>query len=142
MTTDVRWHLRGSVGYTYSGDEARHLLRHRWDWGNPETWFESDAGQLLGVVTNGERAMVTLVDAVGGPAEHLVDPRGEISSGGFVLPHGQADGYADRDTVAFDLAGQAVAHFIEHGSWPVAFDSGVGSACPPSPERDTDGHGG
>ncbi|MCX4781873.1 hypothetical protein [Streptomyces sp. NBC_01264] len=102
MTTENRWHLRGSAGYAYSGDEARNLLRHRWDWGNPETWFESDAGQLLGVITDGERATVTLVAAEGGPGEHLVDPRGD----------GSADGFA------FDLAAQAVAHFIERGSWP------------------------
>lgn len=126
MTTDDRWHLQGSVGYTYSGDEARNLLRHRWDWGNPETWFESDTGQLLCVVTNGERAMVMLVDAEGGPGEHLVDPRGEGSSGGFVLSNGQADSCADRDTVPFDVAGHAVAHFIEHGSWPPMVVSAAG----------------
>ncbi|MFD6892765.1 hypothetical protein [Streptomyces sp. NPDC059957] len=130
MTTEDRWHLQGSADYAYSGDEARNLLRHRLDWGNPETWFESDAGRLLGVVTNGERAMVTWVDAEGGPGEHLVDPRGEGSSGGFALSNGQAGSYADRDTVAFDVAGHAVAHFIDHGSWPptgVSVASGRGA---------------
>jgi hypothetical protein len=28
------------------------------------------------------------------------------------------DSYADRDTVAFGVAGRAVAHFIDHGVWP------------------------
>lgn len=120
MATGNRWHLQGSPGYAYSGDEARHLLRHRWDWGNPETWFESDAGQLLGVVTDGERARVTVVDSEGGPGEQLVDPCGGTSSGGPVRSSGPADGFADGDTVAFEVAGHAVAHVIEHGSWPPA----------------------
>lgn len=117
-TTNDRWHLRGSVGHTYSGDEARYLLRHRWDWGNPETWFESDTGRLLGVVTNGERAMVMLLNAEGDPGTHLVDPRAEGSSGGYVLSNGQSDSYAGQDTVDFDSAGKAVAHLVEHGTWP------------------------
>lgn len=119
MTTTHRWHLQGSAGHAYSGEEARYLLRHRWDWANHETWFENDAGRLLAVVTNGERAMVMLLDGEGEPGEHLVDPRGECSSGGYVLSNGQVDSYADRDTVTFDVAGRAVAYFIEHGTWPV-----------------------
>ncbi|MFI5987727.1 Imm1 family immunity protein [Streptomyces sp. NPDC051555] len=118
MTPNGRWHLQGSAEHAYSGEEARQLLRHRWDWANQETWFENDAGRLLGVVTNGERAMVVLLDGDGDPGEHLVDPRGEGSSGGYRLSNGQADSYEDRDTVAFDTAAQAVAYFIEHGTWP------------------------
>ncbi|MFK0049426.1 hypothetical protein ACIQU4_36095 [Streptomyces sp. NPDC090741] len=118
MTTTNPWHLQGSDGHAYSGQEARQLLRHRWDWANQETWFENDAGRLLAVLTNGERAMVVLLDGEDGPGEHLVDPRAEGSSGGYLLSNGQVDGYADRDTVAFDVAGHAVAHMIEHGTWP------------------------
>ncbi|MBT2540063.1 hypothetical protein J7E99_04915 [Streptomyces sp. ISL-44] len=118
MTTTNRWHLQGSAGHAYSGAEARQLLRNRWDWGNQETWFENEAGRLLAVVTNGERSMVVLLDGEGDPGEHLVDPRGEGSSGGYLLSNGQDDTYADRDTVAFDVAGHAVAYFIEHGTWP------------------------
>ncbi|NXY96488.1 hypothetical protein HYE82_19255 [Streptomyces sp. BR123] len=70
------------------------------------------------MVTNGERAMVALLDGEDNPGEHLVDPRGESSSDGYVLSNGQVDSYADRDTVAFDVAGHAVAYFIEHGTWP------------------------
>ncbi|WP_412074688.1 hypothetical protein ACLF6K_00520 [Streptomyces xanthophaeus] len=72
----------------------------------------------MAVVTNGERAMVMLVEGEGASAEHLVDPRGEGSSDGYTLSNGQVDRYADRDTVAFDVAGHAVAYFIEHGTWP------------------------
>ncbi|WP_405497310.1 hypothetical protein [Streptomyces sp. NBC_00096] len=118
MTTADRWHLRGSADHAYAGAEARHLLRHRLDWGNPETWFESGTGRLLGVVTNGERAKVTLLDGEGDPGEHLADPRAEGSSGGYALPDGRTGSHADRDTVTLDAAGHAVAHLIEHGTWP------------------------
>ncbi|WP_405705136.1 hypothetical protein [Streptomyces sp. NBC_00069] len=118
MATTNRWHLQGSVDYAYSGQEAGALLHRRLDWATQETWFESDAGQLLAVVTNGERAMVMVLDGEGDPGKHLVYPRGEGFSAGYVLSSGQVDTYADRDTVAFDFAEQAVAHFIEHGTWP------------------------
>ncbi|WP_329376053.1 hypothetical protein OG625_01265 [Streptomyces sp. NBC_01351] len=130
MTTTNRWHLQGTGGHAYSGEEARQLLRHRWDWGSQETWFEDDAGRLLAVVTNGERAMVVLLEREDEPGEHLVDPRGEGFSGDYRLSNGQVDTYADRDTVAFDVAGHALAHFIEHDTWPtevtVETDCGCG----------------
>ncbi|MET9322324.1 hypothetical protein ABZX75_19360 [Streptomyces sp. NPDC003038] len=118
LTTTNRWHLQGSGGHTYSGEEARQLLRSRRDWGSQETWFENDAGRLLAVVTNGERAMVVLFNGADDSGEHLADPRGEGSSGGYLLSNGQVDTYADRDTVAFDVGGHVVAYFIEHGIWP------------------------
>ncbi|CAM5292208.1 hypothetical protein SAVIM338S_00316 [Streptomyces avidinii] len=120
MTLTDRWHLRGSADHAYSGEEARHLLRHRWDWGNQETWFENGAGRILVVVTNGERARVMLMDGEGDLGQHLVDPRGEGSSSAYRLSNGQIDSYADRETVPFDVAGHAVAHLIEHGIWPSA----------------------
>ncbi|MFE3559449.1 hypothetical protein ACFXKW_32030 [Streptomyces sp. NPDC059193] len=110
--------MQGSAGHAYSGEQARHLLRHRWDWANQETWFENDAGWLLGVVTNGERAMVVRFDRDGGPGEHLVDPHGTGTSGGYLLSNGQVDSYDDRDTVTFEAAARAVAYFIDHGTWP------------------------
>ncbi|THA86553.1 hypothetical protein [Streptomyces sp. A0592] len=113
-----RWHLHGSAGHAYSGAEAGRLLWHRRDWATLDTWFESDAGRLLNVVTNGERAMVALLNGEGDPGEHLVDPRAEGTSGGYPLPNGQVDGYADRDTVPFDVATRAVGYFIDHGTWP------------------------
>ncbi|MGW7103838.1 hypothetical protein [Streptomyces sp. NPDC054838] len=113
-----RWHLQGSAGHAYSGEEARQLLRHRWDWASQETWFENDAGELLAVVTNGQRAKVTLTGRSGDFDEYLVDPRGAGCSGGYLMSTGQVDSYDDRDTVTFDVAGHAVAHLIEHGAWP------------------------
>ncbi|WP_143094381.1 hypothetical protein [Streptacidiphilus jiangxiensis] len=114
-----RWRLRGTTGSrSYSGREARELLGHRLDWASQETWFEDETGQLLAVITNGTRAMVMLMHGDGDPGEHLIDPRGEGRSGGFLLANGQVDTYADRDTVAFGVAGQAVEHLIDHDVWP------------------------
>lgn len=114
-----RWRLRGGAAdHTYSGEQARQLLGHRLDWASQETWFEDEHGRLLAVVTNGTRAMVMLMHEGGDPGEHLIDPRGEGRSGGFVLGNGQVDTYADRDTVVFSVAGRAVAHLIDHGVWP------------------------
>lgn len=118
MTTSNRWHLHGSRGHAYSGEEARLLLGNRLDWANQETWFEDDEDRLLAVVTNGKRAMVVLMNAEGDPGEHLVDPSGEGHTGGYLLSNGQIDVYADRDTVPFTVAARAVAHLIDHGTWP------------------------
>jgi hypothetical protein len=111
--------LRGvAASREYSGEEARELLGHRLDWASQETWFEDEQGQLPAVVTNGTRAMVMLMHGDGDPGEHLIDPRGEGRSGGFLLANGQVDTYADRDTVTFGVAGRAVAHLIDHDIWP------------------------
>lgn len=114
-----RWRLRdGASDYAYSGAEVGALLGRRFDWASQETWFEDEHGRLLAVVTNGTRAMVRLLRGDGDPGEHLIDPRGAGRSGGFFLANGQAETYADRDTVAFDVAARAVAHLIDHGVWP------------------------
>ncbi|MFB0633449.1 hypothetical protein [Streptomyces sp. AB3(2024)] len=118
MTMSHPWRLLGSASDGYSGAEARSLLVRRLDWASQETWFEDGRGRLLSLVTNGERAMVALVDGAGDPGEHLVDPRAEGISGGYLLSNGQIDTYSDRETVAFSVACRAVEHFIEHDAWP------------------------
>ncbi|GAA1961061.1 hypothetical protein [Kitasatospora viridis] len=118
MNTLHRWHLQGSTAHAYSGEEARRLVGNRFDWASQETWFEDEQGRLLAVVTNGERAMVTLMHGAGDPGEHLIDPGAEGSSDGYLLSNGQSDTYADRDTVPFGVAARAVAHVIDHGGWP------------------------
>ncbi|WP_371677472.1 hypothetical protein [Streptomyces sp. NBC_01276] len=118
MTMSHRWRLLGSASDGYSGAEARSLLVRRLDWASQETWFDDGRGRLLSVVTNGERAMVALVDGEGDPGEHLVDPRAEGVSGGYLLSNGQIDTYSDRETVPFPVACRAVEHFIEHDAWP------------------------
>ncbi|NUR63474.1 MAG: hypothetical protein HOV87_33160 [Catenulispora sp.] len=126
-----RWRLQGSASgehaYFYSGEEARLLLGNRLGHGSQETWFEDDQGRLLGVITNGERAMVVLLDGAGEAGEHLVDPGGQGRSDGFLLANGQVDAYDDRDTVVFGVAGRAVAQLIDHGGWPD--DVVVGGGC-------------
>ncbi|MET9959929.1 hypothetical protein ABZ128_12845 [Streptomyces sp. NPDC006326] len=118
MAIPQRWRLQGTASDGYSGKEAGELLVRRLDWASQETWFENGQGRLLSVVTNGERAMVALLDDSAGLGEHLVDPEGTGISGGYVLANGQIDTYSDRDTVPFPVACRAVAHFIEHGHWP------------------------
>ncbi|MGO4463770.1 hypothetical protein AB4039_41920 [Streptomyces sp. M-16] len=127
MTMSHRWRLPGSASEGYSGAEARSLLVRRLDWASQETWFEDGRGRLLAVVTNGERAMVVLVDGEGDPGEHLVDPRAEGVSGGYLLSNGQIDTYSDRETVPFPVACRAVEHLIEHDAWP--YDV-VADRCP------------
>ncbi|WP_374771954.1 hypothetical protein OG756_01350 [Streptomyces sp. NBC_01310] len=118
MAASPHWHLKGSPGHGYSGKEAWQLLVKRFDWASFETLFEDGQGRQLAVVTNGERAMVVLTDTEGSPGEHLADPHADGSSGRFPLSYGRIDTYADRDTVTFDLACRAVAHFITHATWP------------------------
>ncbi|MCX5174184.1 hypothetical protein [Streptomyces virginiae] len=118
MSHTSRWHLQGSAEHSYSGEEARQLLRHRWDWATQETRFENEAGHILTVVTNGQRARVVLLNENGDLGEHLIDPRGTDSSGGYPLSNGQSGTHADRETVTFEAAGHAVAHLIAHGVWP------------------------
>ncbi|WP_331729959.1 hypothetical protein [Streptomyces sp. NBC_00073] len=118
MAVPQRWRMEGHASDGYSGAQARSLLIRRLDWASQETWFEDGRGRLLSVVTNGERAMVALTDGAGGPGEHLVDPRGEGVSGGYLRSSGQIDTYSDRETVPFPVACRAVEHFFEHGTWP------------------------
>ncbi|GAA1980947.1 hypothetical protein [Catenulispora subtropica] len=118
MATPRRWQLMDSAGPGYTGDEARRLLSNRADHGTYETWFEAGDGRLLAVCTNGERALVMLLADEGDSGQHLVDLQATGESGGFVLGNGQADVYANRDTVPFATAGRAVAHLIDHDVWP------------------------
>lgn len=59
---------------------AISLLRSRLRSGRCETWFESDSGELLAVVTSGERAMVMLLREPGDAGEHAVDELKLVSS--------------------------------------------------------------
>lgn len=118
MAVSSRWHLQGCPDHAYSGEEARLLLGNRLAVARQETWFEDEQGRLLTVVTNGARSMVMLTAEEGDPGEHLIDSGGTGRSGGYSLSNGQVDIYADRDTVAFDVAGRSVAHFIDFGVWP------------------------
>lgn len=82
------------------------------------TWLESSDGRALGLVSNGVRAMVVLMNGEGEAGEHAVDETALGSSGGFVLENGQLDEYADEDTVPLDLGLRIVASVVEYGTPP------------------------
>jgi hypothetical protein len=93
---------------------AVSLIHARLEVRKCETWFESDSGRLLAVVTNGVRAMVVLLREPGDPGEHAVDRSADGSTGGgYVFDNGQVDTYADRDTVPLAVAIELVAAVID-----------------------------
>ncbi|WP_235617374.1 hypothetical protein [Streptomyces thermolilacinus] len=69
-------------------------------------------------MTNGERAMMSLLDEEGDPGEHAVDPGARGSSRGFVLSDGQHDEYPDEDTVPLEETFRVLRHILSAGSWP------------------------
>jgi hypothetical protein len=95
-------------------DGAESLVRARLHRGEYETWFESDSGELMAVVTNGDRAMVMLLREPGDAGEHAVDASADAStSGGYVLANGQVDAYANRDTVPLATAMSLLSAVID-----------------------------
>ena len=109
---ETRWKAQ-DTGDPVHAAAAIALVRDRLETGHHETWFESDSGQLLAVVTNGERAMVMLLQEVGDAGEHAIDTSVGVSmSGGYALENGQVDTYADRDNVPLTLAMDHVADII------------------------------
>ena len=93
---------------------AESLIRTRLDCGAFETWFESDSGEVLAVVTNGERAMVMLLREPGDAGEHAIDASADTStSDGYVLDNGHVDSYADRGTVPLATAMRLLSAIID-----------------------------
>lgn len=106
------WRVQ-ETNFPISASAALELLRSRTADHRYETWFEHDDGRLLGVVTNGERAMMLLLDDDGDPGEHAVDPTAAASeSNGYRLGNGQVDTYPDADTVPFETAMRLVHDII------------------------------
>lgn len=87
----VTWHL--------TGHEAVTLIRERLSKGDRETWLSNSDGSVLGVTTNGERAMVVLLNDEDDPGAHAIDPLATGRQSGYVLDNGQDDTYANRDTL-------------------------------------------
>lgn len=118
--TGTGWRLSDAddAGVGYDGEQARRLIGSRFAWATAETWFAADDGRRLGVVTNGARAMVILMNGDDDPGEHLAAFGAEGESRGYILAGGQCDTYADRDTAPLDTAGRAIAYLIDHGTWP------------------------
>ncbi|ACU35863.1 hypothetical protein Amir_1915 [Actinosynnema mirum DSM 43827] len=107
-------------GRPVAADEVGELLRGRIAAGALETWFASASGRSLAVVSNGERAMVLLLEHEGDPGEHAVDPDVDPDgwSDGYELANGQSDEYPDADTVPLAEALRIVEHVVAGGSWP------------------------
>jgi hypothetical protein len=112
----VHWRL-GRDGTVVTGREAADLLRRRANEGVLETWLIRDDGPVIGIVTNGSRAMVVWMAEPGDPGRHAVDPgAGEGRGDGYRLGNGQVDRYADRDTVPFALARRIVTELLDSGT--------------------------
>jgi hypothetical protein len=110
---DDRWQLPGGEAVA-AGRAAVALILARLAAGIGETWFESDRGHLVAIVTNGERALVMLFRVVGDEGDHLVDPTaGDGSRGGYRLSNGQTDIYRDRDTVTLVRALEIVEAIVD-----------------------------
>jgi hypothetical protein len=68
------------------------------------------------MVTNGDRAMVALLDESGDPGEHMVDPGASGMATGFMLDNGQIDEYANADTVPLEQALVCIAALVAGAS--------------------------
>lgn len=93
------WWLAGSSERALIVGEMPAIVRERMPAGQLSTCFEADAGRVLQIVTNGERAMVMLLAGSDGTGGHAIDPTATGSSAGYLLENGQEDEYADHDTV-------------------------------------------
>lgn len=113
------WSLLDRPDEAVDADALAEVVAGRAAAGTVSTWLTSSQGRRLGLVSNGSRAMVLLLDHDGDPGEHAVDPdAGTGSSDGYVLENGQVDEYPDQDTVPVDEAVRIVAHVLAHGAPP------------------------
>jgi hypothetical protein len=101
-----------------NGHEAAELVSTNVRDGRLTTYFESDEGRMLMVVSNGTRAMVVLMGGAGDPGEHAVSPGAAGSSDGYVLENGQQDTYEDADTVPLTGALELVRSIVASGKPP------------------------
>jgi hypothetical protein len=111
---EERWAVRdtGPVTSEVIGD----FLRGRIAAGEMTTWLESSIGRTVGLVANGARAMLVLMEHEGDAGFHAVDLNAASDArGGYVLENGQVDTYPDRDTVPIEDAVEAVAVLVESG---------------------------
>lgn len=111
---DERWVLRGSG--PLRSEHVEHVLRDRIAAGELTAWLESSHGRTVGLVTNGTRAMLVLMEHEGDAGFHAVDPGAtDATEGGYLLDNGQVDTYADRDTVPLPEALRALVVLVGAG---------------------------
>ena len=107
------WKLQGDDA-GLDGRTAAELVVARLERDIRTTWLESDRGRIACLVTNGERALLMVLDHVQDAGEHLIDEAAEdVESTGYVLENGQVDSYADRDTVPLASALAALREMID-----------------------------
>ena len=111
------WSVLDETG-ALSGRQAVELLSAEIEDGRLATYFESDRGRMLAVVSNGSRAMVVLMNGQADPGEHAVSPGSTGSSDGYVLENGQEDTYDDADTVPLEDALDIVRSVVDSGAPP------------------------
>ncbi|MBU2669404.1 hypothetical protein KOI35_38420 [Actinoplanes bogorensis] len=113
------WHF-AHENSELTGGNAITRLRERTATGELETWLRHDDGRVLAVVTNGNRAMVMIMDEPDDPGRHAVDLGAKGEESGYRLSNGQVDRYHNSDTVPLDAALDAVRELIDHDRWPAA----------------------
>ncbi|WP_454294114.1 hypothetical protein [Salana multivorans] len=112
------WWLAGSSERALIVGEMPAIVRERTAAGQLSTCFEANAGLVLQIVTNGERAMVMLLARSDGTGGHAINPTATGSSAGYLLENGQEDEYADHDTVPLPTAFALIEHIGVHGTPP------------------------
>jgi len=84
--------------------------------GKLTTWVTSTQGRTLALVSNGARIMVVLMEHVGDPGFHALDPNADgESQSGYVLENGQVDTYPNGETVPLDDGLRAAAEVVRTG---------------------------
>lgn len=115
-----RWNLQDGAAVS-NGADAQRVVEERISRRAFETWFESDRGRMMALVTNGDRALLMVLRGPGDAGEHLTDPQAtDREQGGFKLSNGQSDTYADHDTVPLHTALEVVATVVNGDSHPTA----------------------
>jgi hypothetical protein len=99
-------------------DDALRVVEERAEAGELMTMLGSDSGRTVMWVTNRRRVMLVLVEGVGDPGMHAVDPGAEGESNGFVVDNGQEDTYVDADTVEIDTARRLLRSLVATGTFP------------------------
>lgn len=114
---DERWAQEGVPGWL-TPRQVRRFVEQRLAQDVLMTWFESDRGRRLAIVTNRKRAMVWLQEHFEDAGEHAIDPTATGTSGGYVLDNGQCDEYPDRDTVELGRALVIIEGIVAAGEPP------------------------
>lgn len=98
--------------FELDGESAGQHVQAELDGGRRFLSFTSSLGRILMVVTNGRRAKVVLLDGVGDPGQHAVDPTATGVSGGYLSGDTQVDEYSDSDTIEIEQAMSVIRDLV------------------------------